>query len=98
MVSTPDPPMAATERDRAGVDRADLSGGLGHALVQTATVSYVVLDPMNVAVNARRLADKYDTVLPTSAIQFVLGLGGRQAAAIRVATKGQLIAVASRRH
>lgn len=52
---------AARQRSRAGVDRAEISGGLGHVLVQTAATAYVALDPMDIAVNERKHAGHYPT-------------------------------------
>jgi integrase len=86
--------IAAMERDRAGLDRADISTGLGHVLVETATTSYVPIDPLAIAVRARQLADRYDTAVATSAIELILGVAARQAAAIRTATAGKLAAIA----
>jgi hypothetical protein len=67
------------------MDRADISAGLGHVLIDTATTSYVPIDPMDVAVRARRLADRYDTRLSTAEIELIRGVSTRQAAAIRSA-------------
>jgi hypothetical protein len=85
--------IAAMERDRAGLDRADISSGLGHVLVETTTTSYVPIDPLAIAVRARQLADHYGTSIATSAIELILGVAARQAAAIRSTTDGRLEAI-----
>lgn len=81
--------IAAWERDRVGMDRADISAGLGHVLVETTTTSYVPIDPLDIGARARLLAAHYDTQVPTSAIELILGLSARQAAAVRTATGGR---------
>ena len=82
--------MVATERDVAGADRAEVSESLGHALVQTASGSYVTIDPLRIAPRARAHVNRYSVVLTTSAVQYVLGLSQRQAETVHAVIGGRL--------